>query len=255
MTGLGVHGLQLERGGRTLCRGLNLAFGPGQCWCILGPNGAGKTTLLHALAGLYPTTQGEINLDGQATGGMSRRTLARSLGILLQDPAAGFPATVLQTVLQGRHPHLHPWAWESEEDIRLTRQALARLGLESLAQRSTDSLSGGERQRMAIATLLTQDPQYMLLDEPVNHLDLHQQIRTLELFRELTRSRQKTVIMVLHDVNLAQRYCDHVILMQGDGEVQAGRCGEVLNTANLSRLFGHPMQAVAGPHGTLYVPD
>ena len=95
----------------------------------------------------------------------------------------------------------------------------------------------------------------MLLDEPVNHLDLHQQIRTLELFRELTRSRQKTVIMVLHDVNLAQRYCDHVILMQGDGEVQAGRCGEVLNTANLSRLFGHPMQAVAGPHGTLYVPD
>jgi iron complex transport system ATP-binding protein len=210
---------------------------------------------LHALAGLYPTTRGEVTLDDRMIRELPRRTLARSLGILLQDPATGFPATVLQTVLQGRHPHLPPWAWEGEEDLRLSHQALAQVGLEPLAQRRTDTLSGGERQRMAIATLLTQDPQYLLLDEPVNHLDLHQQIRSLELLRQLAAERDRTVIMVLHDVNLAQRFCDHVVLMQGDGEVQAGRREAVLNTANLSRLFGHPMQAVAGPHGPLYVPD
>jgi len=255
MSGLVARGLELRRSGRSLCREVELAFVEGQCWGILGPNGAGKTTLLHALAGLFPVHSGQVSLDGRELGNWPRRQLARSLGILLQDLPGGFPATVLQTVLQGRHPHLPTWAWEGEEDRRLARQALARVGLEALAQRPIDRLSGGERQRMAIATLLTQDPQYLLLDEPVNHLDLHQQILSLELFRSLAVQGGKTVIMVLHDVNLAQRYCDHVVLIHGDGELQAGPREAVLNATNLTRLYGHPMQAVPGPHGSLYVPD
>jgi iron complex transport system ATP-binding protein len=255
MNGLHARELVLKRGGRLLCEAEELGFGAGECWGILGPNGAGKTTLLHTLAGLLPPESGEILLEGQPLAAWPRRQLARSLGILLQDPEGGFPATVLETVLQGRHPHIAPWAWEDEEDRRLALAALRRMGMEALAGRRTDSLSGGERQRMAIATLLTQDPHYLLLDEPVNHLDLHQQIRGLELFRKLASEAGKTVLMVLHDVNLAQRYCDHVLLMHGDGEAQAGPRDSILSAENLSRLYGHPMQPVAGPHGTLFVPD
>ncbi|MBD3670502.1 MAG: ABC transporter ATP-binding protein [Gammaproteobacteria bacterium] len=251
---LGVHKLELQRGGKTLCRDFSAEFKTGQCWGVLGPNGAGKSTLLHCLAGLYPAQRGNVELNGQTLGTIPRRALARQLGILLQASVHGFPATVMETVLQGRHPHLRAWEWESESDRRLARTTLRRVGLETLVERRIDTLSGGEHQRMAIATLLTQDPSFMLLDEPVNHLDLHQQIRILEDLGTMSGTENKLVMMVLHDVNLTQRFCDHVILVHGDGEITAGPVAELMSSENLSRLYAHPMQSLPGPHGPIYVP-
>jgi iron complex transport system ATP-binding protein len=246
--------LSLRIGARQLVRDLDLEILPGQCWCILGRNGSGKTTLLHSLAGLRPVEAGAVLLDGEAIGALPRRQVARRLGLLGQDHEDVFPATVLQTALSGRHPHLSPWAWESDADRALAFEALARVGLAELAEREVNSLSGGERRRLGIATLLTQDPRIMLLDEPTNHLDLHHQIQVLQALATLSQARDKALVMVLHDVNLAARFCDHALLLFEDGRHGAGPVAEWLTTEHLSRLYNHPMQAIVGPAHPMWVP-
>ena len=254
MLSLELEDLRIRRGEQVLSEGLNLRLEGGQCWGVLGANGAGKTTLLHSLAALYPLDGGSIRLNGLTLDAYDRRSLAQRLGLLLQAQENPFPATVLETVLQGRHPHIARWRWEGSEDLQKSLHALHLVGLEAMQQRPATRLSGGEQQRLAIATLLNQDPQIYLLDEPTNHLDLHQQIKTLDLFLLQVREQHKLCVMALHDINLVQRYCDHVILMLGDGKTLAGKTPEVLNVENLTRLYGHPMQVVSGPHGPLFVP-
>jgi iron complex transport system ATP-binding protein len=246
--------LSLRIGARRLVQDLDLEILPGQRWCILGRNGSGKTTLLHGLAGLRPLEAGAVLLDGEAIGALPRRQVARRLGLLSQDHEDVFPASVLQTALSGRHPHLSPWAWESPADRALAMQALERVGLADLAQREVNSLSGGERRRLGIATLLTQDPQFMLLDEPTNHLDLHHQIEVLQALATLGQARGKALVMVLHDVNLAARFCDHALLLFEDGRHGAGPVAEWLSTEHLGRLYGHPMRFIPGQPHPLWMP-
>jgi len=250
--GLDARGLTVRVGGKYVCRDLDLAFGPGECWAVLGRNGAGKTTLLHTLAGLRPPAAGRVSLEGAGLDTLSRRHIARRLGLLPQGHHDPFPARVLETALAGRHPHLAPWQWEGPEDIALARQALAQVDLEGLDIRMVDSLSGGERRRLGLATVLTQDPAVALLDEPVNHLDLHHQVALLGLLRRSARERGRTVIMALHDLNLAARYCDHVLMLFGGGEVLQGRSAVVMTDMNLERLLGHPIGHVQSAAGTLY---
>ncbi len=252
---LATRNLTVSIAGITVCRGLGLEIGTAGRWAILGRNGIGKTTLLKTLAGLHAPDAGVVAFDGVAQNQVPRRDLAQRLGVLFQDQTSLFPGTVLETALIGRHPWLDKWRWEGPEDIGIARAALAAVGLDGFDHRMLTTLSGGERQRLGIATLLAQDPALYLLDEPTNHLDPFHQIHIMELLcRATAQERKRAVIMVLHDVNLAARYCDHVLLLYGDGAAEHGTTREVLNTGNLERLYNHPVIAVGTEYGDFYYP-
>ena len=237
----------------AVCRGLNLQLAPGESLAILGRNGAGKSTLLATFAGLRPTKAGELRVDGIALPAADGRALARKRGYLPQQQMDAFATTVLEAVLAGRHPHLSRWQWESSADKRIAEEALAEVGLAGFAQRELATLSGGERQRVALATLLAQTPALYLLDEPLAHLDLNHQIAVLDVLAGLCR-RQATVVAVLHDPNLALRYCGRSLLLFGDGEWLEGAAGEVLTAENLSRLYGHPLRQITDDGRRYFLP-
>jgi iron complex transport system ATP-binding protein len=229
--------------GRTLCAKLDLDVRAGERWAIVGPNGAGKTTLVAALAGLRAPVAGTIAYDGVALPALSPRERARKRGWLPQDSFDFFPATVLETVLVGRHPHLGRFEWESAADVNCARDALTRFGLSGFDARDVRTLSGGERRRVALAALVAQEPAVMLLDEPSSHLDLGQQVAALDALAALARERGTALVMVLHDLHLALRYADHAIAL-GSGQAATGRADDVLTADALSALFGHRLAAV-----------
>lgn len=251
---LAAEGLGVRIGAVQVCTGLTLGIAPGECWAVLGRNGTGKTTLLHTLAGLRPPAAGRVLLDGRPLPDCPRRQVARRVGVMFQDYHDPFPATVLETALIGRHPHLGRWEWESGADRELARRALMQTGLAGLEQRPVATLSGGERRRLGLATVLTQDPDLFLLDEPASHLDLNHQISALDHLQGLARKAGKAVAMVLHDPNLARRYCDRALLLFGNGETRFGPTDSLLDRDNLERLYHHPMRAAETPGGPIWFP-
>ncbi|MBR0566768.1 ABC transporter ATP-binding protein [Azoarcus sp. L1K30] len=251
---LEAEGLALKVGERWLCCEFSLELAPGECLVLLGPNGAGKTTLLHTLAGLREPSVGAVRLGGLPYSGWSMPEAARFRAVLLQQQPDHFAASVIETVLIGRHPHLGRWGWEGVEDERIARAALADVGLAGFEQRDVLTLSGGERQRVAVAALLAQSPRLLLLDEPLNHLDLRYQIAVLELFRRMT-GEGRGVVMVLHDINLAARYADHIILLDGRGGVLAGDRDTVLQADCLSHAFGHPLRRFEFEGRVSFIPE
>ena len=238
--GLAARRVSVRVGSRELVNELSVEFAPGEVVAILGCNGSGKTLTLHTLAGLRAPHAGEVEIDGVSFTKLNRRAAALRIGLLAQDLEDAFVTTALEMVLIGRHPHLSLWQWETAEDERIAREALAAVELESFTQRRTDTLSGGELRRVAIAALLAQRPGVFLLDEPTNHLDPHHQIGVLGLFRGLA-SRGSAVVTTLHDPTLAARFADRVLLLFGDGSWRAGAVGEVLTAESLSELYKSPM--------------
>ncbi|WP_404366678.1 ABC transporter ATP-binding protein [Marinobacter sp.] len=253
MTTLSTHELIIRIPDRAPGYALDLRFEPGQVWGILGPNGAGKSTLLHTLAGLYPARSGEVRLDDTGVNQMPRRQVARQLGLLFQDRHDGFPATVMETTLIGRHPFLSPWQSETADDLARARQALAKLGLEGMAGRLVSTLSGGERQRVALATLLTQAPAVWLADEPTNHLDLHHQVEAMVLLAEQAR-QGSTVVMCLHDLNLAARWCNHILLLYPSGDACWGKSRDMLVPEALEQLYGQKLLSTEIDGAPVFVP-
>lgn len=251
---LEAQSIALKVGERWLCCEFSLRLAAGECLVLLGPNGAGKTTLLHTLAGLRSPAVGCVRLGGRAYAEWDGLAAARLRGLLAQQQPDHFSASVLQSALVGRHPHLGRWGWESADDVAIAQAALSAVGMSEFGQRDVLSLSGGERQRVSIATLLTQAPQLFLLDEPTNHLDLHYQVAVLELFDRLKREG-RGIVMVLHDINLAARFADHVILLDGRGGVVAGTRAEVLQAERLSHAFGHPIRRFEADGRALFIPD
>jgi len=239
--------LDIVVAGNRLVRGLDFTLGSGQMSCLLGENGTGKTSTLHTMAGLLPITSGQVLVTGKVLDQWNRKDLACKLGLLMQDNEDAFPADVLETALIGRHPHLGWFSWESRQDIELAKNALAELGLGGLERRPIDTLSGGERRRLAIATLFIQDTEILLLDEPVNHLDPRHQLQILRQLRQLA-DQGKTVLASLHDINLARRFFDQALLLNGDGVWQSGAADDVLNAANLQRVFHTRFTTI--PHGS-----
>lgn len=252
MTLLQTRGLTLAVGTRLLCSELDWSIEPGERWAILGTNGAGKTTLLHTLAGLRHSQQGDVLLNGTALEQLPRRSIAQQVGLLPQDSSDPFPATVWETVLMGRHPHLTPWSGESAADRQLAAEAMALCGLAGWEERAIATLSGGERRRVALATLLTQKPALLLLDEPANHLDLRHQAELFALMGSLSTAGH-AVVMVLHDPNHALRYATHTLLLYGDGRWEAGESASLLDEARLSRLYGHALKRISEDGVSLFV--
>lgn len=240
MTVLCARDLVIDIPGRSGGAPLGFEIKPGQIWGVLGPNGAGKTTLLHTLAGLKPPRQGQVQLDNLDLTAIPRRALARKLGLVFQERQDSFPATVLETALIGRHPWLSLWQSEQAEDIRRAEAALEALDVSDLGARLLNTLSGGERQRVAIATLMTQDPDVWLLDEPTNHLDLHHQVQVMRLLSACS-CRNKSIFMCLHDLNLAARWCSHVLLLYPDGQACWGPTKVMLVRDALEGLYGQKL--------------
>ena len=250
---LETHELAVAAGGRTLCAGLAFTVRAGECWAVVGPNGAGKTTLLRTLAGLAPPAGGSVRYGSADLAALGARARARHRAYLPQDSIDAFPATVLETVLIGRHPHLSRFAWERDDDLACASDALSRFGLQALAARDVRTLSGGERRRVALAALLVQHAPLALLDEPSSHLDIAQQAAALEVFVDAARERGGALVMVLHDLHLATRFCDHMIAI-GGGQAHAGRAGDVLTADSLSGLYGRPLVRLEAGGLSTFVP-
>ncbi len=250
---LTTRGLTLRVGQRTLVDALEQRFAPGEFWCIAGPNGAGKTTLISALAGLQAPAGGCIELDGRALRAWPARALAQRRALMPQTLRDAFSASVFDTVLIGRLPHLVGWGWEQAGDRRAAQAALAALGLSALAERDVLSLSGGERQRVALAAALCQETSLLLLDEPLAHLDLHHQIDCLRLLAARAAAGA-TVVFSCHDLNLARRYASHALLLDGAGGALAGPAREVLSPAHASRAFGYPLVLIESAGHEALVP-
>lgn len=259
---LGGTGLEIAAGPRTLLQGLDLSLRAGDCLGILGRNGTGKTTLLHTLAGLRAPAGGSLSLQGRPLADWPRRALARQVGIVFQHHTDEMPATVMETALLGRFPHSRAWQWESGRDRQVAEQALQQMGLLDLAQRQVHSLSGGERQRLALAALLAQAPRVMLLDEPGNHLDIGFQLGSLSLLRDRAHAGHAALLFATHDINLAARYCQRILLLKGDGGFLLGPAAEVLTEQHLQDAYGCRVRALPLPDGfeepgtgCFYVPD
>lgn len=247
-------GLRVSIGDRLLVDELDLSVFPGSFLGILGRNGSGKTSTLLTLAGLRPASGGSLVLDGRPMSEWPRREIARRTGLLPQHTEDPFPATVFETALAGRHPHLDFWQWEGGADFRAVEDALASVGLDSLREREVATLSGGERRRLALATLLTQAPGIYLLDEPTNHLDPAYEQSVMRLLARLAADGY-AVAASLHDVNLASRYCDRCLLLFGDGEWAAGATAEVLTQDGLMRLYGVDMTRIDHAGQRLFFTD
>ena len=238
-----AHTLVAERitlgyGDNPVLRDLDLQIAPGRITAIVGGNGCGKSTLLRALARLLRPTAGEVVLDGAPLRATPSRQVARIVGLLPQSPVAPEGIAVADLVGRGRHPHQKALARWSAHDYEVVADALAATGISDLADRSVDELSGGQRQRVWIAMALAQQTDILLLDEPTTFLDVAHQIEVLDLITDLSLTRGTTIVMVLHDLNLAARYADELIAMK-DGRVHAiGSPQQILTGELVQQVFG-----------------
>jgi len=254
MTILRAQGLTVSIGECQVCQQLNLTIRGGEIWAMIGNNGVGKTTLMHSLAGLSRAASGTLSINGQDFREIKRRKLAQLIGMLPQESEDVFPDTVIETTLAGRHPHLGPWQSESAEDFELARSALHRTDLSGMEDRAVSTLSGGERRRLALSTIMAQNPDVFLLDEPTNHLDLCHQIHILTDLCRYSKAHDKAILMVLHDINLAMRFCDKFLFLYGGGRTESGSRAQLMRPDKLERLLGHPVQAVSAAQGPVFVP-
>lgn len=250
--GLVCRNLRVSVPGRTLVQNLDLDICAGEVLAVLGPNGVGKSLTLLTLAALRSADAGSIRLHDKPIEQLSRSRIATHLALLPQYTDDVFPATVLDTVLIGRHPHIARFQWESARDKEIAQAALAEVDLAEFQQRNVVTLSGGERRRLAVAQVLAQQPQIFLLDEPTNHLDPQHQLDVLKLFASRS-SDGAAVVASLHDVNLAARFADRCLLLYGDGRWTVGRTDDVLSGDSLTELYATPMESVSWRGASLYV--
>jgi iron complex transport system ATP-binding protein len=242
-----AQALRLAYGDRTVIDGLTTGIPSGKVTTIIGPNGCGKSTLLRALARLLKPKSGQVLLDGKSITSMRTRDVAKLLGMLPQSPTAPEGLTVADLVAKGRHPHqswLRQWSRDDEAEVDA---ALRLTGMNALAGRPVDELSGGQRQRAWISMALAQETDILVLDEPTTYLDLAHQVEVLDLVDKLHTDLGRTVVMVLHDLNLAIRYSDHLIVMRDGAIVTSGPPDEVIDVELIRDVFGLEAQVIADP--------
>ncbi|WP_326611738.1 ABC transporter ATP-binding protein [Streptomyces scopuliridis] len=232
---------------RTVVHELDLAVPDGQVSVIVGPNACGKSTTLRALGRLLKPRGGSVLLDGTELARIPTRKIAQSIGLLPQSPVAPEAITVADLVSRGRQPHQHWWQQWSDEDERAVTDAMERTDVTALADRSVDELSGGQRQRVWIAMALAQETDLLLLDEPTTFLDIAHQVEVLDLVRRLNHDQGRTVVIVLHDLNQAARYADHLVAMKAGRIVAEGRPGEVVTAELVREVFGLESVVVPDP--------
>jgi iron complex transport system ATP-binding protein len=232
-----IEDVSVDLGGRSVLRDLSLSVPAGEFLGLVGPNGAGKTTLLRTVNGLVEPARGLVTVAGEPVVGRSARDLARRVATVPQEPNLGFDFAARDVVAMGRTPHQSRFSAPDEDDRGAVERALARTGMDDLADRPVGELSGGERQRVLLARALAQETPVLLLDEPTASLDINHQVATLSLVRELAGDG-RTAVAAIHDLDLAARFCGRLALL-GDGDVLAvGDPAEVLTPSRLERAYG-----------------
>lgn len=253
---LNASGLSLGYADRLVVDGLDLSVPDGKVTVIVGANGCGKSTLLRGLGRLLKPSSGAVLLDGRSIHHQPSREVAKTLGLLPQNPVAPEGLTVVDLVGRGRHPHHGPMRrWSTSDDAAVAR-ALELTDTLALARRPVDELSGGQRQRVWIAMALAQETDVLLLDEPTTYLDVAHQVEVLDLLVDLNVARGATILMVLHDLNLAGRYADHLVALREGQVVAAGSPTDIVTAGLVRDVFGLEARVIDDPvsHTPLVVP-
>ncbi len=231
-----IRGLSFSYGGTPVLKGIDLTMEGAQVVSVLGPNGVGKSTLIHCINKILTPTEGRVLLDGRDVAEYSLKEVARLVGYVPYSSSDTFPLTVVDTVLLGRHPHA---GWKTaDEDLEAVFEVLERLEIQDLAMRYFNELSAGQHQKVMLARGLVQSPSVLLLDEPTSNLDIKHQLAISRTLREISHSEGILVVMISHDLNIAARYSDNVVMMH-DGRIFAvGSPAEVLTVDNIRRVYG-----------------
>lgn len=246
-TALAIDTLTLGYGNTTILDTLSLTIPRGKITVLAGPNGCGKSTLLRAIRRLHKPSAGRILLETTDISKLGERMLARQIGLLAQSPSAPEDMTVEELVRLGRYPHqsmLQPW---SPDDTRALETAMAGTSVAHLRERHLGSLSGGQLQRVWIAMVLAQETEVVCLDEPVNHLDMSHQLDCLDLVRQLNSQFGRTVVLVLHDLNLAARYADQLVFLRDGAVAASGRPEELMTEGLIARVFDVDAMIITDP--------
>ena len=236
-----ASGITVRLSGALIVDDVSMTGRSGEVVGIIGPNGAGKTTLLKVLAGLRKPTQGEVSIRGEGLSGMPSSTRSKRIAYVPQS-SGEYPFTVLETVLMGRYPHLRRFQIESEDDAEFALAAMERMDVSQFKDRRLATLSGGERQRVLLARALAQQSNVMFVDEPTSSLDIKHQLLSLQALKDEAQQRQVAVCAVLHDLNMAAKFCDRLVLMAHGRMVAQGTPSSVLTVDRIQDVFGVAVQ-------------
>jgi iron complex transport system ATP-binding protein len=242
-----IHGVECSYGSHQALKGVSLDIAPGNFLGIVGPNAAGKSTLLKTIAATLKPTQGVVYFRGEDLTKISRRDLARQVAVVPQEIEMHFPFSVMEVVLMGRHPHLDRFDRESEHDYEIVRKSMESANCWHLKDRNVLELSGGERQKVILARALAQEPQIILLDEPVAHLDLSAQLEVLNLLKEMNTSHGVTVVGILHDLNLAAQFSQQLIILHQGQIYMAGTPEDVLTAETIKQVYNTDVMVIKHP--------
>lgn len=233
-----ISGLSFGYGTTPVLKGIDVDLAEGKFYGIVGPNGCGKTTLLDLLTGSKNPQSGTIHLFDKVLSSYPKRDLARHLALVPQDFDTGFGFTVEEIVLMGRHPHIDRFASPTAEDWLMVEKAMEQIGISDLRHRLTTTLSGGQKQRAIVARALAQDTPVLLLDEATSNLDIQYTLQIFNIARQLVSNEGRTVIAVVHNLNLAAAYCDHVFFVKNGVIARQGNIAEAMSAETIKMVFG-----------------
>lgn len=242
-----VENLHIKLGEQDIITGINLSLASGNFFGIIGPNGAGKTTLLKSITGDLALDQGAVYINGRSLKELKSREHAREVAYVAQNTPEDLEFNVLDYVLLGRYPYLGLLENEGAEDLAFAKEAMERTNTWSLREKRINQISGGERQRVIMARAMTQCTPIILLDEPISQLDLYHQLELMDTLQEMVEEDGKTVVAVLHDLNIASQYCDYLVLLNGGRIVGQGTPGEVICPEVISSLYNLQIQIAQNP--------
>ena len=233
---LRIHELNFRYKNINALEGVDLKLNKGEILSIVGPNGAGKTTLLKCIVRIVKPERGTILIDGKDASRMKRLDLARCVGYVPQSSPSKFPITVFDAVLMGRRPYI---TWKpSKKDLEVVADLLMSMDLEDLALRGFDELSGGEKQKVLLARAFAQDPNYLLFDEPTSNLDLRHQMEVMEMISGMVREKGVAAILAMHDLNLASRFSDRILMLNAGKIFCNGEPLQVMTVENIRSVYG-----------------
>lgn len=242
-----IHDLDYTVGLSHILEGINVSFERGKFIGIIGPNGSGKTTLLRHISAWLKPKRNSVIINGKDVLSFSDRELSRQMALVAQSTKVEFEFTAMDIVLMGRSPYVSRFEDEGEEDLRIAKEAMEATRTWHLRDRTVNSLSGGELQRVMVARALAQNTDILLMDEPISHLDIQHQIQILDLARKLQMEKGLTVVIVLHDLNLAAQYCDEFILLHNGRIYCSGPADKVLTEENIREVYGIDIYVMKNP--------
>ena len=232
---------------REILKNININIERGKFYTILGPNGSGKTTLLRILSKSLNIDKGEIFIDEKELTQIKTKVLAKEMAVVPQCTEIEFDFSVQDIVLMGRTPHIPRFCAESEKDMEIAKNAMEITNIWEFRNKSINTLSGGERQRVVVARAIAQETGIILLDEPISHLDIHHQIEIMNQLKQLNKNKNITIIAVLHDLNIAAAYGDHIILMHDQRVYKDGTPEEVLTEDIIGKVYGLEVYITKNP--------